>query len=158
MTYDTQVLDRCPFFDQFMPKHLELLTDLGSPVSFAKDEILFHEGDDDTQFYVLLSGMVALEFSSGGRQILIDTLHGGDELGWSAVLGNKKQFSARALEPVEATAFEVARLRGKFDANPYFARAFLERLSTVVAERLKNTRKQLGKALAESTTPRGIGA
>jgi CRP/FNR family transcriptional regulator, cyclic AMP receptor protein len=158
MTYDAQVLDRCPFFEQFMPKHLELLTDLGSPVSFAKDAILFHEGDGNTLFYVLLSGRVALEFSSGGRQILIDTLYEGDELGWSAVLGEKMQFSARALEPVEATAFEVARLRAKFDANPYFARAFLERLSSVIAERLKNTRRQLGRALAESKAPRETGA
>lgn len=106
MICDIPVLDRCPFFDHFQPKHLEKLTALGSVVRFSKDQIIFHEEDDDTQFYVLLSGRVALEFGYAGRQVLIDTLHAGDELGWSAVLGQKKQFRARALESVEASAFE----------------------------------------------------
>jgi CRP-like cAMP-binding protein len=158
MKYDTQVLDRCPFFEHFQPKHLEQLTALGTYVTFAKDEVLFHEGDDDTQFYVLLSGRVALELSFGGSQILIDTLQAGDELGWSSVLQQQKHFRARALEPVEATAFEVASLRRMFDANPYFARAFLERLTTSIAGRLQNTRKYLGRALAGRNTPLNSGA
>jgi CRP-like cAMP-binding protein len=150
MISDIPVLDRCAFFDHFQPKHLEKLTALGSVVRFSKDQIIFQEEDDDTQFYVLLSGRVALELGYAGRQVLIDTLHAGDELGWSAVLGQKKQFRARALEFVEASAFEVADLRGAFDANPYFARTFLERLSDVIAQRLQNTRRQLGRALAET--------
>jgi len=148
MNSSTPVLDRCPFFDHFQPRHLEKLTKLSSVVRFAKDEIIFHEEDDDTQFYVLLSGKVALELKQGAKTVLIETLYAGDELGWSAVLGQKKQFRARALEPVGASAFEVAHLRAAFDANPYFARDFLERLSGVVAQRLQNTRRQLGRALA----------
>ena len=147
------VLDRCPFFDHFQPKHLEKLNDLASLARFAKDEILFHEEDEDTRFYVLLSGRVALEFSSGGRQVLIETLYAGDELGWSAVLGKKKQFRARALEVVEASSFQVADLRAAFDANPYFARAFLERLAGLIAQRLENTRRQLGRSLADARAP-----
>jgi len=152
MKSDIAVLDRCPFFEHFQPKHLDKLTALGSFVRFAKDEIIFHEDDDGTKFYVLLSGKVALDLSSGGQRILVDTLYPGDELGWSAVLEQKKQFRARALEPVEASAFEVEDLRSAFDANPYFARALLERLSGVIAQRLQMTRRQLGRALA------GVGA
>ena len=89
----------------------------------------------------------------GGRQVRIDTLFGGDELGWSAVLQRKKQFQARALESVEALVFEVSRMHDAFEGNPYFGRAFLERLATVVAERLQNTRLQLAAALAETQAP-----
>ena len=153
MICEVPVLDRCAFFDHFQPKHLEKLTALASVVRFSKDQVIFGEEDDDTQFYVLLSGRVALEFGCAGRQVLIDTLHAGDELGWSALLGQKKQFRARALEAVEASAFEVADLRGAFDANPYFARTFLERLSDVIAQRLQNTRRQLGRALADARGP-----
>src|SRR5579872_6878976 len=92
MQCDVPVLDRCPFFDHFQPKHLEKLTTLGSIAHFAKDEVIFQEDDDDTRFYVLLSGRVALELSYGGRPVIIDTLYAGDELGWSAVLGQRKQF------------------------------------------------------------------
>jgi CRP-like cAMP-binding protein len=153
MRTEAPVLDRCPFFDHFQPKHLEKLAALGSFVYFSKDEIVFQEGDDDSKFYVILSGKVALELSSGGQRILVDTLYPGDELGWSAVLERKKQFRARALEPVEATAFKVDGLRAAFDANPYFARAFLERLSGVIAQRLQMTRRQLGRALAGVRLP-----
>lgn len=153
MTFDAPVLDRSPFFKHFRPKHLEKLTTLGSFVHFSTDEIVFNENDDDTRFYVLLSGRVALELSQGGRQTLIEILHAGDELGWSAVLGQKKQFRARALEPVEASAFEAADLRNAFDANPYLARAFLERLSDVIANRLQHVRRQLGQALADARNP-----
>ena len=96
MRTEAPVLDRCPFFDHFQPKHLEKLAALGSFVYFSKDEIVFQEGDDDSKFYVILSGKVALELSSGGQRILVDTLYPGDELGWSAVLERKKQFRARA--------------------------------------------------------------
>ena len=153
MTSETAVLDRCPFFEQFQPKHLDKLMMLGSPVRFREGDILFREGDESPQFYVLLSGRVALEASFGGRQVRIDTLFGGDELGWSAVLQRKKQFQARALESVEALVFEVSRMHDAFEGNPYFGRAFLERLATVVAERLQNTRLQLAAALAETQAP-----
>jgi len=148
MTADALLLDRCSFFEHFPPNHLHKLTAMGSLVRFAKDEIIVDEEDEDTQFYVLLSGRVAIELSQAGRQIIIDTLHAGDELGWSAVLGQKKQFRARTLEPVEASVFQVADLRRALDANPYFARAFLERLADVIAQRLQSTRRYLARAIA----------
>jgi CRP-like cAMP-binding protein len=153
MAYEAVVLDRCPFFEQFQPKHLDKLMTLGSPVHFTAGDILFREGDDAPQFYVLLSGRVALEANFDGRQVRIDTLFGGDELGWSAVLERQKQFQARALDSVEALVFEVSRMHDAFDGNPYFGRAFLERLLMVVAERLQNTRLQLAAALAETQSP-----
>jgi CRP-like cAMP-binding protein len=153
MNTDVLALERCTFFDHFQPNHLDKLTAMGSLVRFSKDEIIFHEEDEDTQFYVLLSGRVALELTGAPRPVLIDTLHAGDELGWSAILGQKKQFRARALESVDASAFQVADLRRAFDANPYFARAFLERLADVIGQRLQSTRRQMGRVLAESRKP-----
>ena len=152
MTAQTAVLDRCPFFEHFQPKHLEKLTQLGSHLSFGKDEVIFREDDDSSLFYVILSGRVALEAEIAGRRLRMQTLYSGDELGWSAVLNRRKQFQARALESVEAVAFEASRLRDAFDTNPYFGRAFLERLLALVAERLQGTRLQLVSALAEDRT------
>src|ERR1019366_2501343 len=117
MTSETVVLDRCPFFEQFQPKHLDKLMMLGTPVHFGEGDILFREGDDASQFYVLLSGRVALEANFGGRQVRIDTLFAGDELGWSAVLKRRKQFQARALDSVEALVFEVSRMHDAFDGR-----------------------------------------
>ena len=149
MVEETATLDRCPFFEHFQPKHLEKLRQLGSQLAFAKDEIIFREDDDSSLFYVIISGRVALEAEVAGRRHRIQTLYSGDELGWSAVLNRRKQFQARALEPVEVMAFESSALRDAFDTNPYFGRAFLERLLAVVAERLQGTRLQFVSALAD---------
>ena len=141
-------LESSPFFQQFLPKHLEKLLNLGSEVHFAKEQVIFPEGDETPVFYVIVSGRVALESHPGGREKRVQILYPGEELGWSSVLGRKKQFQARALEPVEALALEVADLRSACASNPYFGCAFLERLLTVVAERLEVTRAQLADALA----------
>ncbi len=151
MTAEPDILDRCPFFECFQPKHLEKVSRLASRLHFAKDQIIFHEHDSSSQFYVILSGRVALEVEAGGRELLIQTLYSGDELGWSAMLNRTMQFQARALEPVEVLSFEASQLRDACDSNPYFARAFVERLLAVVAERLQSTRLQLASAVAAAS-------
>jgi len=154
MTTDVAAaLEQCEFFATLPPKHIDKVARLGSEVHFEKEEIIFREDDESDLFFVILSGRVALEARPGGREFRIQTLLPGDEMGWSAMLHRKRQFQARALEPVRALAFEAQRLREALDTNPYFARAFLERLLNVVAERLQGTRLQLVTALAESRSP-----
>jgi CRP/FNR family cyclic AMP-dependent transcriptional regulator len=157
MIAETEILDRCPFFERLQPLHLQKISQLSSRAHFGKDEIIFREDDTSSQFYVILSGRIALESRTAGRTIPIQILYSGDELGWSAMLGSGKQFQARALEPVEALCFEASRLRGACDGNPYFARAFLERLLAVVAERLRSTRLQLASASAKDRSLTAAG-
>lgn len=146
-------LSQCAFFEEFQPRHMDKLMTLGSELHFQKDEIVFREGEESGLFYVILSGRVALEASVNGRLFHIQTLFAGEELGWSAVLGGRRQFQARALEPVEAMSFEISRLRDACNANPYFGCAFLERLFRVAAARLETTRLELLKALAAIQAP-----
>lgn len=153
MTSDTAVLESCSFFEHFQPKHIEKLSTMGTRVQFETGQIIFREDDDSTLFYVILSGRVALEASLGGGNFRIQTLYAGDELGWSAVLHRKKQFQARALEPVQALAFEAAALHDACERNPYFGRDFQARLLTLLAERLQSTRLQLLAVLGASGPP-----
>lgn len=146
-------LSQYAFFEEFQPRHMDKLMTLGSEQHFEKDEILFREGEESGLFYVILSGRVGLEASVNGRLFHIQTLFAGEELGWSAVLGNRRQFQARALEPVVAMSFEVSRLRDASNANPHFGCAFLERLFRVAAARLETTRLELLKALASTQEP-----
>jgi CRP-like cAMP-binding protein len=55
----------------------------------------------------------------------------------------RKQFQARALEPVRALAFDGGKLRRLCDADFAFGYDVLKRLLVVVSERLQNTRLQL---------------
>ena len=148
MIAEPDTLERCPFFECFRPKHLEQISELATRLTFKPDQIIFNEGEVSTHFYVVVSGRVALEATVGERKICIQTLFSGDELGWSAMVDGRRQCQARALDLVELLSFESARLREACDQNLHLAKAFLERLLSVVAERLQSTRLQLTSALA----------
>jgi CRP/FNR family cyclic AMP-dependent transcriptional regulator len=150
MTVD--VLSTHPFTKTLWPDHIARLSEMGSDVHFAPGELIFHEGDHSSFFYLLISGNVALEVLSPGRPVRIATLYGGEVLGWSSVTGdNGKQFQARALEPVQAIAFDGARLLHACSEDYAFGFAFMRAIANVMSARLHAVREQL----LESYTPLG---
>jgi CRP/FNR family cyclic AMP-dependent transcriptional regulator len=139
-----QALERHPFVSDFAPQDQARLAAIAKEVRFASNEVIFHEGDDYSVFYLLGKGMVALELELPGHLLRVQTVYGGDVFDWSALLPHAgKHFQARALEPVTALAFEGEQLLAAFQADPQFGLAFMLRLMGVVSERLRNTRLQL---------------
>jgi CRP-like cAMP-binding protein len=133
-----------PFVAQFKPEHSARLAELAQQVHFDAGQVIFHEGDDYSVFYLLGDGMVALEIEAPDRVLRVQTLYAGDELDWSAVLPHAgKHFQARALTAVTALAFEGDQLLASFKDDPEFGLAFMLRLMGVVSERLRATRVQL---------------
>jgi CRP/FNR family cyclic AMP-dependent transcriptional regulator len=138
------MLQKHHFVDEFEPRHIEKLEGLAKEARFARDQVVFREGDECSEFYMIVSGRVALEIEAPDHTLRVQTLSAGDELGWSALLmGSGKHFQARALEPVEALAFEGAELLAACKDDPAFGFAFMQRLLAVVAGRLQATRLQL---------------
>lgn len=138
------VLQAHPFVAAFSAAHVQRLAALAAPVHFDTDQVIFHEGDDYSVFYLLGEGRVSLELQLPGHLLRVQTLYGGDELDWSAVLPHAgKHFQARALTPVTALAFEGEALLASFRDDPAFGLAFMLRLMGVVSERLRATRVQL---------------
>lgn len=138
------VLKKHHFVDEFEPYHVEKLRSLARDVTFGKDAVIFREGDDCNDFYLISKGRVGLEVEVPGSTVRVHTLGPGDELGWSALLmGQGKYFQARALEPVEAFAFDGSQLRDACQRDPAFGYALMHRLLAVVAARLQHTRVQL---------------
>lgn len=138
------LLQRHPFVEEFQPAHIELLTSMAKEVEFARDQVIFHEGDECGEFYLIVAGRVALEIEAPDQTFRVQTLNAGDELGWSAILmGRGKHFQARALEHTDALAFDGSELLAAFKADPAFGLTFTLRLLGVVSERLQGTRLQL---------------
>lgn len=138
------VLQKHPFVADFTPEYKAKLAALATQVHFDTGQVIFHEGDDYSVFYLLGEGTVALELQMPGQMLRVQTLFAGDELDWSAVLPHAgKHFQARALTPVTALAFEGGQLLASFKADPGFGLAFMQRLMGVVSERLRATRVQL---------------
>jgi len=133
-----------PFSQGLTPEHCATLASLGSRASYAKDDIIFAEGDERHEFFLLIRGRVALEMMAQDKTLRVHTLEAGDELGWSSVLsGRGKFYQARALEPVEVVRFDGYALLEKCRADNGFGYKIMHRLVGVVSERLQAARMQV---------------
>jgi CRP-like cAMP-binding protein len=133
-----------PFVAEFEPRHVERLALLAREVRFERDHVMFQEGDECHEFYLIVTGLVALEIAAPGHTFRVQTLFAGDELGWSALLmGSGKHFQARTLDRVDALSFEGEALLAACRDDTQFGFMLMQRLLGVVAERLQATRLQL---------------
>ncbi|HEY1497417.1 MAG TPA: Crp/Fnr family transcriptional regulator [Candidatus Solibacter sp.] len=140
-----EIIKSHPFAEGFWPDHVARLGAMGSEIQFRPGEVIFHEGDHSSFFYLLISGNVALEVLSPGRPVRVATLYAGEVLGWSSVTGEAegKQFQARALEEVHALAFDGARLRHACEEDYAFGFWFMRAILKVMSGRLHAIRAQL---------------
>ena len=133
-----------PFCAGFQPQQLDRLAAVAREVRLSPNEIVFREGEENDEFYLTISGRVALEMVVGDKVLRIQTLADGDEFGWSAlIMGSGKHFQARALEPVTALCFSGSKLLEACREDADFGFGLMYRLLRIVAERLHATRLQL---------------
>ena len=86
-----------PFSQGLTPEHCATLASLGTRATYGKDEIIFAEGDQRHEFFLLLKGRVALEMMAQGKALRVHTLEAGDELD-VAVLGDEFMGNVAALD------------------------------------------------------------
>ena len=112
---------------------------------FADGDRLLTENEQANTFFAIRHGTVALETYVPARgAVTIETLHGGDVLGWSWLFPPyRTMFDARALGVVRAIAFDGACLRGKCDQEPQLGYVLMQRFAAVMVERLQATRLRL---------------
>ncbi len=138
------VLAAHPFLAGMADRHLDALLPLAEPVEFQLDELICRIGDPSQRFYLLQSGLIALEVPSPVRTFRIQTLGEGEELGWSSLLSTgQMQFQARCVDPARALAFDGAKVRSLCEEDSAFGYALMCRILQTVAERLEMTRMQL---------------
>jgi CRP-like cAMP-binding protein len=134
-----------PFSKGLDPAHLDLLAEQAELVEFASGEVIFDVGTDADTFYLIRSGLVALEVASrSGVPRVIQQIAEGSVLGWSWLFAPYEwQFAAVARSPVRAIAFDAATLRQTFAEIPSCGYAVLSRVAEVMADRLHASRRQM---------------
>ncbi len=133
-----------PFLAGLDDAHIAQLALMARDMCFDKGVVIFPEGDQSREFYLLVHGMVALEIMSHGTQHRVQTLHAGDEFGFSALLTEKRKvLQARALDRVDVLVFDGDELLEAFKTDTAFGMAIAMRLVGVVSERLSAAREQL---------------
>lgn len=133
-----------PFTAGLDEEYVNRLASMAREMCFDKDRVIFPEGDQSREFYLLVHGMVALEICTGGAPHRFQTLYANDEFGWSALMpAKRKMLQARALERVDVLVFDGMALQSAFESDPEFGLKFTTRLLGVMAERLDAARDQL---------------
>jgi CRP-like cAMP-binding protein len=133
-----------PFVRGFEPREIDQLAALARPVRFAKDEIIYREGEECRDFYLVVAGRVVLEITPPSGNFPFDTVEAGDEFGWTAMLGSHDRvLQARALQDTQVLAFDAARLRELCESEPAFGYVLMRRLLASAVERLQAVRLEV---------------
>lgn len=122
-----------------------MLAGSAGEVELAADELLFRQGDPADRFFLVRHGEVAIEtFAAARGPITIETIEAGEPIGWSWLFPPFRwHFDARALVPVNATAFDAATVRAACESDAELGRELVSRVARVVVERLQWTRLRL---------------
>ena len=138
---DADVFSNLFLFRDLIPKHLSLLQPLFIPCQFNADSILFEQGDPAENLFAVVSGEVVVNFKpDDGPTIGVARVQPGSIVGWSAALGSRRYTSSA----VCTSCTQLLRVRGDdlrrlCIQHPDTGTVFLDRLATVIAERLHST-------------------
>ncbi|MBI5668590.1 MAG: cyclic nucleotide-binding domain-containing protein [Chloroflexi bacterium] len=140
-----EILKETRFFKDLNPEYIELLAGCGSNARFDPGDYIFKEGGDADTFYLIRHGQVALEVHDPRRgQIVVDTLHEDDILGWSWLFPPYKwHYSARAMSLTRGVAMDGKCLRGKCDMDTALGYELMKRFAVIMVDRLQATRLQV---------------
>ena len=138
-------LKKHPFFKGLLAKYIKEILPCASEVVFKTGEMVFREGEKADTFYILINGKIAVETAASPRgSITIQTISGGDVLGWSWLIPpHEWRFSARVIESIQGIALDAKSLRVKCEKDYKFGYELLMRSAHVLATRLEHARNQL---------------
>ncbi len=145
------LLTKSAVFQGMDPDQLAFVAGCGWRVHITAGDTVFKLGEPADRFFVLESGRVALEVRGAhARALRVTTVGAGEVLGWSWLFPPYTwQFDARAVDEVQAVAFDGACLRAKLEDDPTFGYDLMKRFGAVVLERLHAARLQLVDLYAE---------
>ncbi len=154
------IFDQIPLFQGLNCDQCELLRPLFLPVDCYSGTALFEQGDPAEYLYLVVVGEVVIHYKpDDGPAILVARVRPGGIVGWSAALGSRSYTSGATCE--EYT--QMVRLRGEdlrelCNQYPETGILIMERLATVIAERLRNTHEHVMALLLQGlrTSPNHV--
>jgi CRP-like cAMP-binding protein len=147
------VLAKHPFFAGLDRRYLEMAVGCASNMRFNTGDFIFKQGEEANHFYLIREGKVSLEvFAPGRGSLTIQTLTGGDILGWSwLVPPYKSMFDAYAAETTRAIVLDGKCLRDKCETDHQLGYELLKRVTPILGQGLDATRIRLVDIYSSST-------
>ena len=120
--------------------------------SFSRGDVVFLEGREPTELFVVVSGRIAMANRSiDGRESVIALMEAGDLFGDMPLFdGLERSADARVLEPSKVVAIPYAPLRALYETRP----ELLWNVVRLLALRLRNTDEALADSVFLDVTGR----
>lgn len=135
------------FLSQLGERHRMRLATGVRPFTAKDGDVLAHEGQTASAFYLVQEGRVAIGQRDDRAFKTIDVAGPGEVVGWSWLLPpHQWQFECRALGPVRGLAFDAEWLREQCEQDPELGYHLLKHLFKVVVQRLAASRRAARKA------------
>ena len=139
-------------FSTLDPDDLARLAGLAKPQRCSRNQVIFREGDEASELYVVRSGRIAIAMQSpDGRESLVALMEAGDLFGEMALFDEEpRSAQARALEPSELLSVPFAPIRAMFRERP----ELLWEVVALLARRLRTTDAALADSVFLDVTGR----
>lgn len=134
-----------PLFKDLSESQVTLLRDLFVPCDICANDKLFAQDAPAEYLYIVMTGEVVVNFKPyDGPPIVVARVQPGGVVGWSAALGSRA-YTSGAETSMSSKLLRVrgADLRALCLRYPDLGEILLERLATLIAERLRNTHPQV---------------
>jgi CRP-like cAMP-binding protein len=118
---------------------------------FPDETLIFEQGQTANALYILLEGEVFIEYKPyDGPLLTVARILPGGVFGWSAALG-RKQYTSAAVAHANSSAYCISRqnLHKICEQDPETGGILIDRLASVIAERLRNTHSEILSILSE---------
>lgn len=124
---------------------LERLAAAAEIKNYAAAAVIFREGSQNGDFFLVRSGRVVLRMNVPGRgPVSILTVGPSDMLAWSALIGDGQMTAtAVAMDEVQAVVASGAKLRDICEQDHEFGYHLMRRMAKALSQRLLATRLQL---------------
>jgi CRP/FNR family cyclic AMP-dependent transcriptional regulator len=141
---DTTLLSETILFAGLDDDALTRVVGAGRDLELRRGDVLFREGDDPDELFVVMSGRIAIANKSiDGRESMVALMEEGDLFGEMGLFdGRGRSAEARALESSVVTAVPYGPVRSLYEDDP----ALLWRVVAMLAGRLRT----MDVALADS--------
>lgn len=146
------LLARAELFRALDPAEVAQVSHRARPLVLQRNDVVFTEGEDADELYVVRSGRVAIaKRSPDGRESVVALMEEGDLFGEMSLFDRQgRSAEARALEACELVAVPFGALREVFDARP----ALLWSVVELLVGRLRATDKVLSDSMFLDVTGR----
>ncbi len=117
---ETSPLRATLLFAEVSDESLTLIAESASERTLRRGDVLFTEGDEPDQLYIVTTGRIAIANRSiDGRESVVALMEPGDLFGEMALFdGLGRSAEARALEPSAVIAIPYAPVRRLYDEHP----------------------------------------